>query len=652
MMKNLARPNYLSPYIIWVADNFLSVVSTMFLLLFFHSLVGISVEIKLFWGTFLVSLAASLVWTRVCKTYEGIIRHTTVDEFMRILYAMILKGVTILVAAFLTQEYVGLFISTIVVADFICSVFLLMIMRVLIVNFYFHVLKFTGKAIYSALIYSTSEAAISLANYLRGNTQYRLSGFITRDSRRRMHRASGLPIYCISKAEDLEKLIDRLNVDCILFMNGADLHADEEVISCGLKHHVSLRIAPLVEAETSLTSVQLRNVQIEDLLGRDEISVNLDNIRRELTGRVIMVTGAAGSIGSELCRQLCRFSLRQLVLFDFSETALYRIDMELKGTCPECNILSVIGDVRNRARVESQIALYRPDIIFHAAAYKHVPLMEEYPCEAVRTNVWGTAIMAETAVKYNVGKFIMISSDKAVRPSSVMGATKRLAEMYVQSLGASIRQGAIPGRTSFVTTRFGNVLGSNGSVVPLFRQQIFDGGPVTVTHPDIIRYFMTIPEACRLVLEAAFMGEGNDIFIFDMGKPVKIADLATRMIELAGLRPGKDIGITYTGLRPGEKLFEELLYQKENTIPTANRKIYRARCVEYEYNDIKEKIRGLVDTAHTDDKVATVRAMKRIAPDFKSQHSDYEELDAELEGEKGKKEIPDGNKFDKNTMFN
>lgn len=281
-----------------------------------------------------------------------------------------------------------------------------------------------------------------------------------------------------------------------------------------------------------------------------------------MSTRTIMVTGAAGSIGSELCRQLCKFNPKQLVLFDFSETATYQIDMELRKKFPNNRILSVIGDVRNKQRVESQVKQYRPDIIFHAAAYKHVPLMEEYPCEAVRANVLGTQNVADVAVDCGVEKFIMISTDKAVHPSSVMGATKHIAEMYVQSLGNKIKSGGLKGKTCFITTRFGNVLGSNGSVIPLFRQQILEGGPVTVTHPDIIRYFMTIPEACRLVLEAAFLGTGNDIFIFDMGKPVKIADLARQMIRLSGLHPDEDIKIEYTGLRPGEKLYEELLYKK------------------------------------------------------------------------------------------
>ena len=317
-------------------------------------------------------------------------------------------------------------------------------------------------------------------------------------------------------------------------------------------------------------------------------------------------------------------------MFDFSETALYYIDLELKKKYPQLKIYSIIGNIRDKKRVESQIARYTPDIIFHAAAYKHVPLMEEFPCEAVRTNVGGTQILAETAIKYNVKKFIMISSDKAVHPSNVMGASKRLAEMYIQSLGTAIKEGKIKGETSFVTTRFGNVLGSNGSVIPLFRKQIAEGGPVSITHPEIIRYFMTIPEACRLVLEAAFLGKGNDVFVFDMGEPVKILDLAKKMIRLSGLRPDIDIKIEYSGLRPGEKLYEELLYKKETTIPTKNPKIFHAQSIRKEYDDLRLKIEKLLEIANTSSRYQIVEFMKQIDNEFKSQSSVYEEIDKML----------------------
>ena len=413
-------------------------------------------------------------------------------------------------------------------------------------------------------------------------------------------------------------------------MNNQDLHKDDELVSLCLKNGISVRIAPLMEASTtSMANLQMRAIQIEDLLGREEIKISLDKIGYEIANRTIMVTGAAGSIGSELCRQICNFKPRNLVLVDMGETPTYQIDLELRNKFPEQPFTAVISDVRDYDRMDKLLTEYQPDIIMHAAAYKHVPLMEQYPCEAVRANIQGTKNMADLAVKHGVQKFVMISTDKSVKPSNCMGATKHLAEMYIQSLGQAVKEGKVPGKTQFVTTRFGNVLGSNGSVIPLFRKQIEEGGPITITDPEVIRYFMTIPEACRLVLEAAFMGEGNDIFIFDMGEPVKIVDLAKRMIELSGLRPNTDIEIKYIGLRPGEKLYEELLYNKEASIPTTHPKIFRSQTIERDYEYINKVISNLIQTAITGDSLETVRQMKNITPAFQSQNSEYAELDKE-----------------------
>lgn len=621
---------FLSRYVIWIVDSLLSVFSTYFCFLFFHYLLELEIATRQSLQLLLLAIVVSFLLTWMCQTYRGIIRHATLAELMRIVYAMLLKAGFWLCVAYGTQEYVGLFIYSQVIADFICSVFLLMFSRTLIVSFYYNLLRKIGNTAPNTLVYGTSEAAISLANYLRNDKEnaYHVIGFITRDKQMKGSRILGCSVYYIRKQEELSHLLETNHIKYILFTNNADLHADEDLLSYSIEKQITLRIAPLMEGEDGLSKrIQLREVQIEDLLGRDEIKINLSNIRKELSTRTIMVTGAAGSIGSELCRQLCKFNPKQLILFDFSETATYQIDMELRKKFPNNRILSVIGDVRNKQRVESQVKQYRPDIIFHAAAYKHVPLMEEYPCEAVRANVLGTQNVADVAVDCGVEKFIMISTDKAVHPSSVMGATKHIAEMYVQSLGNKIKSGGLKGKTCFITTRFGNVLGSNGSVIPLFRQQILEGGPVTVTHPDIIRYFMTIPEACRLVLEAAFLGTGNDIFIFDMGKPVKIADLARQMIRLSGLHPDEDIKIEYTGLRPGEKLYEELLYKKEDTTSTDNSKIFRAKSIEVDYDKMKERIGKLIEIACTDNKEETVRMMKTIAPDYVSQHSVYEKLD-------------------------
>ncbi len=373
----------------------------------------------------------------------------------------------------------------------------------------------------------------------------------------------------------------------------------------------------------------LQEIRIEDLLERKEIDINIEEIATVLKGKVVMVTGAAGSIGSELCRLLCTFGLKQLVMYDNAETPMHTIQLELTERFPGIQFNMVMGDIRNRKRFELICKSYLPQIIYHVAAYKHVPMMENNPCESVLTNVLGTRVVADTALKYGVSKFIMVSTDKAVNPSNVMGASKRIAELYVQSLGLAVQQGRLVGRTRFITTRFGNVLGSNGSVIPRFREQLAKGGPLTVTHPDIIRYFMTIPEACRLVLEASHMGAGNEIFVFDMGSPVRIVDLAKRMIQLAGLKPERDIRIKFTGLRPGEKLYEELLTDKENLIPTFNKQIFLAKVSEHNYFEVVPQIDTLCTLAESLEIMETVRKMKAIIPEFISQSSIYEDLDGE-----------------------
>lgn len=631
-IKNL---NFFSRYVVWAADCLLSVLSTSFCFLFFHYLMKVDTDIRTVMTILLISVVTSVCATWLCKTYQGIIRHSSLTELMRIVYAMFLKALIYVILANLLLEYTGLFVYTLIVSDLIMSVFLLMFIRVLIVNFYYNLVEAMDKQSYRALIYGTSDAAISLATYLSKspNSTYQLKGFLTREHQLKDYRIQGHPVIYLCDGCNLGEKLKSQHINTILFVNTDDLHKDSALIEAGIQQNINMRIAPLVEDNGSISQrIQMREVQIEDLLEREQIKIDIEKIKKEIAGKVIMVTGGAGSIGSELCRQLCKFHPKQLVIFDFSETGTYQIDMELRNTYPDCPIVSVIGNVRDRQRVESQLSLFRPNIIFHAAAYKHVPIMEEYPCEAVRTNVMGTRILADTAVKYGVEKFIMISTDKAVRPSNVMGATKHIAETYVQSLGNAIKEGKVAGKTCFITTRFGNVLGSNGSVIPLFRKQILEGGPVTVTHPDIIRYFMTIPEACQLVLEAAFLGEGNDIFIFNMGKAVRIDDMARKMIRLAGLIPDKDIKIEYTGLRPGEKLYEELLYKEENTLPTSNPDIFHAESINTDYQTLVPEIDKLVAIAGTDDKLETVKYMKKITPEFISQHSRYEMLDRKEEG--------------------
>ena len=629
LINKLLHYNYLSRYLIWATDVFLSVVATLLSYLFLNYLVHINIipGVALLFLSW--SMVISIFWTWVTKTYDGIIRHATITELTRIVYAMLLKDITLLVVSFFIFEHVGRFVLAIITLDFIISVFLLMLMRITVAAFYYSVISGSGSGTLNTMIYSSEdESAVSLANYLRSaETQYNLVGFLTRDPHKNNYRMMGYKFFYIDELKNIRPIIEKYKINCLLFTSKDDLHGDDEIFNYGLKHNISMRIAPMADVSEEQASIQLRSIQIEDLLGRNEIKINLKEIDSRLKNMTVMVTGAAGSIGSELCRQLCKFHLKQLIMVDFSETALYEINMELTKRYPENNIVSIISDVRNSSRMEANIRDYRPDYIFHAAAYKHVPMMELYPCEAVRANVLGTMTVADLAVKYGVQKFIMISTDKAVHPSSVMGASKRIAEMYVQSYGNAIKEGKVQGTTSFITTRFGNVLGSNGSVIPLFRKQIEKGGPVTVTDPDIIRYFMTIPEACRLVLEAAYLGEGNDVFVFDMGKPVKIIDLARRMIELSGLIPDKDIKITFTGLRPGEKLYEELLRKSESDLPTENPMIFRAESIKLDYQEVRKALEHLIDCSYHEDKRATVQTMKDIVSDYKSMHSVYEQLD-------------------------
>ena len=623
------RINHFSRYIVWAVDCFFSVIATLLSYLFFNYLVGLDVVPGFIWRMLLASTIATLIWTWVFKTYDGIIRHATITDMHRIILAMLLKALTLLLLSYFVSEYVGTFVYSILIGDFVLSIFFLITLRVFLVSFYYYITNANNANRQNVLIYGTSDAAISLAGFLRKNKTYHVVGFITADENKKSYRLVGHRIYYVNNQDHFQSIVSKNGVKSLLFVSNTDLHKDNPFVSYGLKNNVSLRIAPMAVVSDDAPKMQLRNVQIEDLLGRNEIDIDFAKIQKDFKDKVVLVTGAAGSIGSELCRQLCRCDLKLLVLVDFSESATYQIDLELKKDHPDRKFVSIIADVRNAHRMEGILAAYKPDILFHAAAYKHVPLMEEYPCEAVLDNVGGTRTVADLAVKYGVGKFVMISTDKAVRPSSVMGATKRLAEIYVQSLGEAIKEGKVRGKTTFVTTRFGNVLGSNGSVIPLFRKQIMEGGPVTVTDPEIIRYFMTIPEACRLVLEAAHIGEGNDIYIFDMGEPVKIADLATRMIELSGYRPGEDIKIVYTGLRPGEKLYEELLYKKENTIPTENAKIFCAETVRYDYDKIAASFDELLEMGKNESKSETVRKMKEILSDFKSLNSEFAQFDNE-----------------------
>lgn len=580
------------------------------------------------------SLVASILSFMVFKVYHGVIRHSTLRGLWRIGGVAIFKPVLMCLmlvamqAGFSTPVY---WVGGIV--DCTLTFVMLVALRVFVINVYNSVLSQLGKKRKRVLVFGTAEESVMIATSPNRHVfmqNYSIVGFLTFGDSKRYLRIAELPVYQIAEMDDLLRLIPRNNLDGILFPNlkAAKRESDRLIRYCEQGSLKTLVVPDMEEVHGGEVKHSIREIRIEDLLGREEIRINLDKIGNLLAGKTILVTGAAGSIGSEICRQLAHFPIRQLICFDSAETPMHNLRLELERKFGDLNFVPVIGDVRNADRVDYVFRNWHPQMVFHAAAYKHVPLMEENPCEAVRTNVFGTRVIADAAVSYGVEKFVMISTDKAVNPTNIMGCSKRLAEIYVQSLDIAIDKGEVKGKTKFITTRFGNVLGSNGSVIPRFREQIANGGPVTVTHKDIIRYFMTIPEACWLVLEAGTIGQGGEIFVFDMGEPVKIADLAKRMIELSGLRVGRDIGIKYTGLA-GEKLYEELLSYKENTKETSHEKIRVASVREYDYKDVVEHIKRLTEMSLRVQIIPMVREMKAFVPEFKSRNSHFEKLDNE-----------------------
>lgn len=555
------------------------------------------------------------------KTYAGVIRYTSTEDTKRIFKTVTIGSLIIVLFSFIRYYLIdGYFFlpRPIIIIDYLATLFLMLSSRVA-VKLVYHESKRQKKQTKDIIIYGAGEMGlITLQTFKnKGAEKHRIIAFIDDDERITGKILNGVKIYHTSKLDSLLKENNVENV--VLAILNPKPENEDKIIDVCLQNEVLVTNVPPIEQwmNGELNLKQIKQVKIEDLLGRDEIQLSKTKILEEVKDQVILVTGAAGSIGSEIVRQLLKFKPKKLVLLDQAETPLYELEQELIGSKDLFDI--VIGDVTNPLRIERVLEHYKPSLIFHAAAYKHVPLMEDNPCEAILTNVLGTKILAELAEKHQVNKFIMISSDKAVNPSNVMGASKRLAEIVaeLQSKNASVK---------FITTRFGNVLGSNGSVIPLFKRQIERGGPVTVTHPDVTRFFMTIPEACQLVLEAATLGKGGEIFVFDMGESVKIVDLAERMIKLSGFEPGKDIEIKFTGLRPGEKLYEELLSNAENTLPTHHPKILIGKVRELE-ESINQKIENVISLANQQKNKEVVLLMKEIVPEFKSNNSVFNELD-------------------------
>jgi FlaA1/EpsC-like NDP-sugar epimerase len=501
------------------------------------------------------------------------------------------------------------------------TTFLMISLRVMFKSLYMEISN-PNKEKRSVIIFGAGQSGIITKRTLDrdAGTKYKVLGFIDDDEKKHNKKLEGVTIYSLSKLKDLLENNDVSN----LIISAQEISAarKQEIVDICLNHNTKVLNVPPVKnwINGELSFRQIRKVQIEELLERDAIQLDKENIKKQVNGKVILITGAAGSIGSEIVRQLIKFQPKKVILLDQAESPLYGLEMELQDRKSSVEYEIVMGDIRSRERMENVFRTFAPQIVFHAAAYKHVPMMENNPSESVFTNVFGSKVLADLSVQYKVEKFVMVSTDKAVNPTNVMGASKRIAEIYTQALNKR-------SETKFITTRFGNVLGSNGSVIPRFRQQIEAGGPVTITHPDITRFFMTIPEACQLVLEAGAMGKGGEIFIFDMGKSVKIIDLAKKMIKLSGLTIDKDISIVYTGMRPGEKLYEELLANEENTIPTHHKQIMIAKVKECDFDIVSNEINQLVDLFHKQDNKSIVRKMKELVPEFKSKNSVFEELD-------------------------
>ena len=591
------------------------------------------------WGQAIFVLVLQGVFFWAFHTYSGILRYSTFVDTLKVTAAVVANGLFLflanLIVKYVTNYINPPFFTTVLVIYVFVAITLLFGWRV-IIKTVFEYISHRSKGVDKVLIYGTKSAGLSIAKMLQSNleSQYRPLGFIADKYDDIQHDLLGLTVYPLN-----EQLMYTLKKHHIRHIIVSPLKMKQINPLVDLKLFIDNNIRILTTPYFTDFSVEENNdnintivgriesIKVEDLLERPVIEMDTENVGTILEGQTVMVTGAAGSIGSEIVRQVAAFKPQTIVLFEMAESPLHDLTVDLRKEFPNQQFVPVIADVRNVDMVEEVFEEYHPHVVFHAAAYKHVPLMEDFPAQAILANVQGSKNVADMAIKFNAKRFVMVSTDKAVNPTNVMGASKRIAEIYVQSLFLKeAKENA--NCTKFITTRFGNVLGSNGSVVPYFKKQIAAGGPVTVTHPDIIRYFMTIPEASCLVLEAATLGSGGEIFCFDMGQPVKIADLAKNMIRLAGFEPGKDIEITYTGLRPGEKLYEELLNQKETTIPTKHKKILVAKVREYDYQEVAEQIEALIQLAKTGKVFPTVKLMKQIVPEFKSKNSVYEELDA------------------------
>lgn len=570
-------------------------------------------------------LSVRVIGFLIAKTYQGLVRYTGTNDAIRIGVVVSAGSVVLLAISLISRNlnYDALTLPlSIIVMEAIITVVTMTISRFIVKFLYFDYQNNHGAQKQNVVIYGANEFALTTKRTLDRDsaTDYNVVAFIDANNILTGKSIDGAKIY---PYEQLTDLITKNKVTNLIFAgHNVSKTRKQEIIDICLQYNVKVMSTPNVTdwINGELSFKQIKNIRIEDLLERDPICLDEQKIRKEVLGKVILVTGAAGSIGSEIVRQLTKFNPGKIIVFDQAESPLYDLELELREKLNFTKYEIVIGSVIDELRLTKTFETYHPSVVYHAAAYKHVPMMESNPSQAIKNNVYGTKLLADISVKYNVSKFVMVSTDKAVNPTNVMGCSKRICEIYTQSLNNMFP-------TKFITTRFGNVLGSNGSVIPRFKQQIENGGPVTVTHPDINRFFMTIPEACQLVLQAATLGNGGEVFVFDMGKSVKIIDLAKKMIKLSGLTLGRDIQIQFTGLRPGEKLYEEVLSDKEKTLPTSHSQIMVAKVRQYDFAKISQQISELIGLVKTNDNFKIVAAMKHIVPEFKSENSIYEELD-------------------------
>lgn len=634
------RTHYISRYWVMLADVLVSTFATLAVFGGVNVFLGHSFPFHSYCELAIFSTVSSWCCFFLFRTHRGVLRHITLQEIWKGSFAILLKGILIFCAILLFRfdENHSLTIADVlvfVILDVIFSIFLFNIERIAVHSLYVLVMTKNGfnakNFVQNVLIFGDDDNAVATYTFLEKScsAHFRCVGFISVHKEHFNNMLCGQKIYFLTNEQVFAKLIALKKISAVVFSSSMDARDEEDgLIAICSKMNVRTLIRPALNSLKEVGSPNIvRDIKIEDLLGREEVNIDFVRIKEFLTDKTVVVTGGAGSIGGELSRLLITMPIRKLILIDIAETPMNDKMLELRSREPKVEKKFMIADVRKYERIDQLFTKYRPDIVFHAAAYKHVPMMESNPAEAVFANVLGTKNLVDVSIKHNIEKFVMVSTDKAVNPANVMGCSKRIAEIYVQSIGEAIESGKRMGRTKFVTTRFGNVLGSNGSVIPLFKEQIAKGGPLTVTDPRVIRYFMTIPEACRLVLQAATLGSGNDIFIFDMGHPVKIDDLAKRMISLSGLELGRDIEIKYVGLRPGEKLYEELLKDEENVLDTSHEKIFRAKVRKYDIDDVDVKLAKLFEVASSYKKEDTVRVMKEIVPEFKSENSRYSRLD-------------------------